>query len=60
MLAQFKHGSAQYMGQDTSEACAMFEEVIQLLDEEEKERSDPFLPGWGRDITQMMQQQCGQ
>jgi hypothetical protein len=58
MLAQFNHGSASYMGQDTSESCAMFDEVIKLLDEAESDDSDPFLPNWGRNMASMMQQQC--
>ncbi|MFC2126004.1 hypothetical protein ACFLU5_14470 [Bacteroidota bacterium] len=58
MLAQFNHGSAQYLGEDTSESCAMFDEVIQLLDQPEAEESDQFLPKWGKDIAYMMQQQC--
>ena len=60
MLAQFNHGSASYMGHDTSEACAMFDEVIKLLDETEADASDTFLPGWGRNMATMMQQQCKQ
>jgi hypothetical protein len=58
MLAQFNHGSASYMGQDTSESCAMFDEVIKLLDENKAEESDPFLPSWGRNMASMMQMQC--
>jgi hypothetical protein len=60
MLAQFNHGTASYMGQDTSEACAMFDEVIKLLDEVEAGKRDPFLPSWGRNMASMMQQQCKQ
>jgi hypothetical protein len=60
MLAQFNHGSAQYMGADTSESCAMFNEALQLLDQEEAEESEQFLPSWGRDIALMMQEQCQQ
>lgn len=58
MLAQFNHGSASYMGQDTSESCAMFDEVLKLLDEAESTEADPFLPSWGRNMATMMQQQC--
>jgi len=58
MLAQFNHGSAQYMGQDTSEACAMFDEVVQLLDQPGAEESEQFLPNWGKNLALMMQQQC--
>jgi hypothetical protein len=58
MLAQFKHGSAQYMGEDTSEACLMFDEASQLLNQSREDKSQQFLPGWGKDIALMMQQQC--
>jgi hypothetical protein len=58
MLAQFNHGAASYMGQDTSEACAMFDEVIKLLDNAESGEKDSFLPSWGRNMASMMQQQC--
>ena len=58
MLAQFKHGSAQYMGQDTSEYCAMFEEVLEMLDQPAQEGSDPFSPRWGKNMTTMLLQQC--
>jgi len=58
VLAQFKHGSASYMGEDTSEACAMFDEVLELLDQPQKKRSEKFLPYWGKEMALMMQQQC--
>lgn len=58
MLGQFKHGSAQYMGEDTSEACAMFDTVLQLLDQSQADRSANFLPNWGKDQALTMQKQC--
>jgi hypothetical protein len=58
VLASFKHGSAQYMGGDTSGACAMFDEVLKLLDQPQKKHSKKFLPTWGKEIALMMQQQC--
>jgi hypothetical protein len=58
MLAQFKFGSAQYMGQDTSESCAMFEESLELLDQAEQKESEPFQPAWGRNLAQVLKQQC--
>jgi len=58
MLAQFKFGSAQYMGQDTSESCAMFEESLELLEQPENKKSEPFLPAWGKDMALILQQQC--
>ncbi len=58
MLAQFNHGSQRYMGEDTSESCAMFDVVLQLFDQSKAEEPDQFLPYWGKDIALMMQQQC--
>ncbi len=58
MLAQFKHGSAQYLGEDTSESCAMFDTALQLLDQPQKDTSVDFLPNWGKDLALTMQKQC--
>ena len=58
MLGQFNHGSAQYMGADTSEACAMFDTTLQLLDQPREKDSDKFLPNWGKDLALNMQKQC--
>jgi hypothetical protein len=57
MLGQFNHGSAQYMGTDTSEACAMFETALQLFDQSQDE-PDQFLPSWGKELALTMQGQC--
>ncbi len=58
MLGQFNHGSAQYMGADTSEACAMFDTTLKLLDQPRDKDSDKFLPNWGKDLAMNMQKQC--
>ncbi len=58
MLAQFKHGSAQYMGQDTSESCAMFEEALELLEKNEKAEKDQILPAWGKEMALILRQPC--
>lgn len=58
MLAQFKFGSASYMGMDTSEPCAMFDRSIELFDSEAEENSEPFAPRWGKEMAVMMKQQC--
>lgn len=58
MLGQFKFGSAQYMGQDTSESCAMFEESMKLLEQSENEETEPFQPVWGKNLAQILNQQC--
>jgi len=60
MLGQFNHGSASYMGEDTSEACAMFDTTLSLFDETSSDKADPFSPNWGKEIAMMMQQQCQQ
>ncbi len=58
MLGQFNHGSALYMGADTSEACAMFDTALQLLDQAQDEGADQFLPNWGKDLALNLQRQC--
>ena len=58
MLGQFNHGSAQYMGADTSEACAMFAEALQLLDQAKEDEADQFLPKWGKNMALNMQGLC--
>ena len=58
MLGQFQFGSAQFMGQDTSEACGLFDETLRLLDQSENLASSNFLPNWGRLIAEQGKQQC--
>jgi hypothetical protein len=58
MLAQFNHGSAQYMGTDTSEACTMLAAALLLLDQPKHTGADQFLPSWGKDLALNMQNQC--
>ena len=58
MLAQFKFGSAQYMGQDTSESCAMFDEALKLLEQPDDKETEPFLPDWGENMAHIFQLQC--
>jgi hypothetical protein len=58
MLGQFKFGSAQYMGQDTSEPCAMFEEAATLFEEVDNTNPEQFLPTWGKNLTGIFRQQC--
>jgi hypothetical protein len=60
MLAQFKFGSAQFMGSDTSEACGLFDETLLLLDKADSDADDSFLPRWGRNIALYNKQQCGE
>lgn len=58
MLAQFNFGSAQYMGEDLTAPCAMFDEALQLLDQPTAEPSVNFSPNWGKEMALTMKQQC--
>ena len=58
ILAQFNFGSAQYLGEDTSEACAMFDTALQLIDQSQTDTSDNYLPKWGKEIATSMKEQC--
>ena len=58
MLGQFKFGSANYMGQDTSEPCAMFDEAAKLFEQPDNVGSEPFQPAWGQNLVHIFKQQC--
>ena len=60
MLGQFLFGSAQYMGQDTSEACGLFDKTLNLLDQSGIEDALDFWPNWGRPIAEHGKQQCAE
>lgn len=60
MLGQFKFGSAQFMGQDTSEACGLYDETLELLEQSDGETHDDFSPNWGREMASYGKQQCGE
>jgi hypothetical protein len=56
MLAQFKHGAASYMGADTSEACSMCQDALEMFEHEEGQGSPDFFPKWGKEMALMMKQ----
>lgn len=58
MLAQFNFGSAQYIGEDLTAPCAMFDEALKIFDQPTGESSADFLPNWGKDIVLSMKMQC--
>lgn len=60
MLGQFQFGSAQFMGQDTSEACGLFDETLRLLELSDSESENNFLPNWGEHIADQGKQQCAE
>ena len=60
MLAQLSFGTAQFFGQDGSEACKMNEIALKKFEEAERtESQDPFAPGWGKNMAQGFSAQCG-
>lgn len=60
LLGQMQYGTAQFMGGDTSEACASVAKALELFDQEEA-KENPFAPTWGKQEALGMQQQaCGQ
>lgn len=60
MLGQFQFGSAQFMGQDTSEACGLFDETLQLLEQSDSEAPGDFSPNWGKEMALYSIQQCAE
>lgn len=60
LLGQMQYGTAQFMGGDTSEACASIAKAIELYDQEGVQEN-PFAPTWGKqDAVSMQQRACGQ
>lgn len=60
LLGQMQYGTAQFMGGDTSEACASIATAIGLFDQQ-GDNENPFAPTWGKeDAIGMQQRACGQ
>ncbi|MDW3191564.1 MAG: tetratricopeptide repeat protein [Cytophagales bacterium] len=60
LLGQMQFGTAQFMGGDTSEACASIAKAIELFDQQEAS-DNPFAPTWGKqDAVGMQTRACGQ
>lgn len=60
LLGQMQYGTAQFMGGDTSEACASIAKSIELFDQQ-GEQDNPFAPTWGKqDAVGMQTRACGQ
>ncbi len=54
--AQLSYGTAQFFGQDGSEACKMNDRAIELF---ENYSSDiPFYPSWGKNMALGFQERC--
>ncbi len=60
LLGQMQYGTAQFMGGDTSEACASVAKAIELFDQD-VDKENPFAPTWGKqEAIGMQQRACGQ
>lgn len=60
LLGQMQYGTAQFMGSDTSDACASIAKAIELF-EQEGDSENPFAPTWGKgEAIAMQQRACGQ
>ena len=60
LLGQMQYGTAQFMGGDTSGACASITKAVALF-ERGQPSENPFAPSWGKEDAMGMQQgPCGQ
>ncbi len=58
LLANMQHGTAQFMGTSSDEACASIARALELFEEEKP--ASPFAPNWGKDSALATQRQiCG-
>jgi len=59
LLGNMQHGTAQFMGGDSSEACASFAKALSLF--ETATPSSPIAPSWGKESAERSREQiCGQ
>jgi hypothetical protein len=56
LMAQMQHGTAQFFGQSTAEACTT---LNQALEKFETYKSDnPLAPQWGKPMASALKEQC--
>jgi hypothetical protein len=56
MSAQLSYGTAQFFGQDGSEACKTNAQAIALFDSFSSDI--PFYPTWGKNMALGFQERC--
>ncbi|MDH5398771.1 MAG: hypothetical protein OEX02_11520 [Cyclobacteriaceae bacterium] len=56
LMASMQYGSAQFMGNDTGEACGMLHKSIKQFDQYETE--NPLAPQWGKAFAEGMLGAC--
>ena len=54
--AQLNYGTAQFFGQDGSEACKLNDQAIALFDTHQSDI--PFYPSWGKNMAMGFQERC--
>jgi hypothetical protein len=59
MMGQVTFGTAQFFGNDTSDACNMFKTSITLFEQEASDDARGFDPSWGLKQAQTMLERCG-
>ncbi|MEO1053634.1 MAG: hypothetical protein AAFX87_23565 [Bacteroidota bacterium] len=57
LLGQVLYGTAQFMGTDTKDACALIAKSVQQFDQYNAD--NPLAPKWGKSSAQAAYQQCG-
>ncbi len=58
MLAQLSAGSAQFFGNDLSEACGINEQALTLFELESGNKERSFAPTWGKQMSLQFQEKC--
>ncbi len=59
LLAQLSHGTAQFFGSGTEEACQLNEKALALFAAEEKNKNEAsFDPKWGKKMAESFKEQC--
>ena len=51
LMGRMQHGTAQFMGGGSEEACASIFRALMLFENNDKENANPFAPSWGMEGT---------
>lgn len=52
LMGRMQHGTAQFMGGGSEEACASMFRALMLFEKDGQENANPFAPSWGKEGTQ--------
>lgn len=56
LSAQLSYGTAQFFGQNPTEACGMIDQAVELFDSYSSDI--PFYPSWGKKMALEFQERC--